>query len=78
MSLIFDRECDEDTVMDFVTGSDKIDVSAFDFASAAAALTHVQILSADTAMIELGADRYVILNYVNTSGVFISAADFVI
>jgi Ca2+-binding RTX toxin-like protein len=79
-TFIFAKDCDEDHILDFRTGLDKIDVSAFGFASKADVLDGFRILSPGAAILDLGGDNYVIFDYVNTGGVVpvLSAGDIII
>ncbi len=77
-TFVFGKDCDEDRILDFKTGADKVDVSAFDFASTADVLAKLVILSPSAAMLELGNDNYVIFDYVNTAGTVLAAGDIII
>ena len=77
-TFVFDQTCDEDTILDFKSGTDKIDVSAFGFASKADVLARFSILSPGAAMLNLGGDNYVIFDYVDTSATALTAGDILI
>lgn len=77
-TFVFDTITDEDTVVDFVSGIDKIDVSAFNFASEADVLAGFTILSPGAAMLDLGNDNIVIFQYVKTGHTVLTADDILI
>lgn len=77
-TFVFGTDCDEDHVLDFKTGADKIDVSAFGFDSSADVLAKLVILSPSAAMLDLGSDNYVIFDYVNTANTVLAAGDIII
>lgn len=77
-TFVFDTNCDEDRILDFKSGADKIDVSDFGFASVADVLARFSILSPGAAMLNLGDDNYVIFDYVDTSTTVLAAGDIII
>lgn len=77
-TFVFGSDCDEDHILDFKTGTDKIDVGAFSFASTADVLAKLVILSPGAAMLDLGGDNYVIFDYVNTANTVLAAGDIII
>ena len=76
--FVFDTDCDEDIIRDFVTGVDKIDLRSFNFASTADVLARVTIMSAEKAVLDLGADNFVIFENVNTAATFLAAGDILV
>lgn len=77
-TFIFDIACDEDTIRDFTTGVDRIDVRSFDFVSVTDVLDRVRILAADKAVLDLGGDCYVVFENVDTTSAFLAAADILV
>ncbi len=77
-TFVFARQCDEDHILDFRTGSDKIDVSAFNFASKADVLDAFRVLSPGAAMLDLGGDNYVIFDYADTRKTVLALGDIII
>ena len=77
-TFVFGLDCDEDTILDFRTGVDRIDVSAFGFADTADVMARFSVLSPDAAMLDLGGDNYVIFAYVDTSQTVLAAGDIIV
>ena len=76
--FVFYSDSDEDVIRDFKTGLDRLDLAAFGFTSAASVLSHLQIVSADTAILDLGNDTFVEFANVRTNTVFLAAGDLII
>ena len=77
-TFVFGKSCDEDHILDFRSGSDKIDVSAFNFTSKAEALEAFDVLAPGAAMLTLGGDNYVIFDYVDTAKTVLALSDIII
>ena len=74
----FDDGSDEDVIRDFEKNVDWLDVTSFGFTKTSEVLAFLRIVSADTAILELGRDTYVEFANVDTSKVFLAAGDIII
>ncbi len=77
-TFVFLKDCDEDHILDFRTGIDKINVSDFGFASKADVLDAFEVLTPGAAILTLGGGNYVIFDYVNTGNTVLAAGDIII
>jgi Ca2+-binding RTX toxin-like protein len=74
----FYRNSDTDIILDFKTGTDKLDVHDYGFATAADVLALIKVVSADTAILDFGDDRYIELHNIKTGATFLAAGDIII
>ena len=62
----------------FVTGTDKIDVSDFGFATTSQVLAKLTKISSDTALLQLSDDVSVLFVDINTSSTYLASGDILI
>jgi Ca2+-binding RTX toxin-like protein len=74
----FEQNSDDDVLHRFVTGTDKIDVSHFGFATTGEVLAKLTKISADTALLQLSEDVSVLFDDINPSGTYLASGDILI
>ena len=66
-------DSDIDIIADFKTGQDKLNVSSFGFATKTEVMSRLTVISADTAILDLGNDTYVEFHNVKTGSTYFTA-----